>query len=160
MTEKWTAIPGAESYSVSNKGNIRNNNTMTVKSLHKNRYGSLFGRIRIDENKKFVSVNMTQLMRNHMPPCPGPEYGLYHLDGNKCNNNVENLKWMTNTERVKHGYNHKRRRRGGGKPLSEIEKKSIDLLWKQGGYSQVEIAKHLGRVNSTISKYLSGYKNP
>ena len=154
--ENWTKIPGHNKYSISDYGRIRNDRTMKVKRTFCNRYGGTFSVLWSEERNKSVTINISSLLACIMPPCPGPEYGIYHIDGDKQNNALTNLKWMTNSERILHGYSTKRRRPTGfGKPLSIEEKRSIAILWKHG-HSQVVIGKKLGRDNSTVSRYLSG----
>jgi hypothetical protein len=154
--EKWVKIIGHTKYSVSDHGRVRNDLTMRIKKLFKNRYGGVFVVLYHDEGYKHVTRNLSHIIRQHMPPCPSDKHGVYHLDGNKSNNHIDNLVFLTNGERIKHGFKKQRRRfRGYGKPLSIEEKRIITNMWNRGT-SQVKIGKHIGRSNSTISKYLSG----
>ena len=154
--ENWTQIPGHSKYSVSNYGRIRNNRTNKVRKIFRNRYGGGFSVLWSDEKNKNITVNMSSILACLMPPRPGPEYGIYHIDGNKQNNDLKNLKWLTNAERIQHGYATKRRHPTGfGRPLSIEERRAMTLMWK-AGRSQCYIGKKLGRDNSTVSRYLSG----
>lgn len=156
MTEQWQKIIGYEIYSISNQGRIRNDNTQHIKKLFPNRYGSPIVILITNNKRKHKSYNTTRLMRQWMPPQPGPEYCLYHKNGDKYDNRVENLIWTTNSQRIKDGFKKKRRTsKGFSKPLTINEKQIITQMWNLGR-SQVQIAKRIGRNNSTISKYLSG----
>ena len=154
--ETWLPIIGYSKYSVSNHGRIRNNSTLIIKKLFSNRYGGVFVTLMHDDGKKHTTRNLSHIMRQHMPPPPSDKHGLYHVDGNKMNNSIDNLVWMTNSERIKHGFKKARRKFiGYGKPLTIDEKQIITQMWNLGR-SQVVIGKRIGRSNSTVSKYLSG----
>jgi hypothetical protein len=133
---------------------------MRIKKMFQNRYGCLIVVITNNSGVGSTSHNMTKFMHLFMKPRPSKLHNVFHIDGDKTNNHVDNLVWMTNQERVLYGFKKKRRTSSGfTKPLSIKEKRIITQMWN-AGKSQVKIGKKIGRNNSTISKYLSGYKCP
>lgn len=69
-----------------------------------------------------------------------------HIDGNKCNNKLENLEWVTQSENMKHAYRlglqvpkYNNPAKGEAQGLSKL--KEIDVIWIRKNYK-----KGLGRV--------------
>lgn len=154
--ERWIPIPGSEIYSMSSWGRLRNNRSQRIKKLFPNKYGTLIVVISNNSGVGSTSHNITKFMRLFMPPQPTPQHAIFHLDGDKTNNHVDNLAWMTNQERIKRGYKKNIRHSKGFQPqLTLAEKRIISTLWNKG-ISQVKIGKTIGRSNSTVSKYIRG----
>jgi hypothetical protein len=158
--EQWQKVEGSEIYSISSWGRIRNDHAMKIKKLFPNRYGSVIVVMTRNGGKGSRSRNMSRIMRQWMPPQPTPAHGLYHLDGNKTNFHEDNLVWMTNRERVLNDIKHGRRPKSKFSPGLTIKEKQIISNMTNLGISQVQIGKKIGRSNSTVSKYLSGYVSP
>lgn len=107
MQEIWKDIPGYEGlYQASNLGRIR--------SLHfrggKNQkiltpYNVLgYLRIRIFKDKKQKSIGVHRLIALTFILNPENKPEVNHIDGNKTNNIVENLEWVTASENVTHAF--------------------------------------------------------
>lgn len=61
--------------------------------------------LRDDNNKKYYK-RVHRLVAQSYIPNPNNFPQVNHKDGNKLNNNVENLEWTTNSQNVQHGYDN------------------------------------------------------
>ena len=99
MIEEWRKVKGYEKYSVSNKGNVRNDETGRIlkKSVNNNGYelvslGKNSGKLRV--HRLVASAFLGDVKG----------FVIDHIDGNKQNNNVENLEIVTSSENNKRAY--------------------------------------------------------
>lgn len=98
---KETSIPG---YFVSNLGGFRGRSGKPIKQqIHKNGYYVYAMR---PEGRKGICkcVKIHRLIAEAFIPNPENKPFINHIDGNKLNNNVNNLEWCTNQENVIHAY--------------------------------------------------------
>jgi hypothetical protein len=116
-TEEWRAIPGFPLYEASNLGRVRSLDRVVE---HRSRWGMIQrkmpGRILSDFNLKGyrgVSLVADGKMRKagvHQAVClawigvPADGIVVNHIDGNKHNNHIENLEYITNSENVHHAH--------------------------------------------------------
>lgn len=89
--EEWKAIKDLPGYSVSNKGRVRKDSTGQIMVLSQN---GGYSRITITKH-------VHRLVAEAFLDRPDDERGwVDHIDGDKSNNNVENLRWVTPSENV------------------------------------------------------------
>lgn len=89
-------------YSVSNDGEVRNDSTKTLLkgSVSKNGYRMVHLRQHMN---KICSVH--RLVMKAFQPCElMDELQINHKDGDKLNNNIDNLEWCTALENIRHSY--------------------------------------------------------
>lgn len=90
--EEWALIEHFEDYSVSTHGRIRNNKTRRIMVLNMNQYGVLFVGMMRDGVQYHRSVPL--LVANAFLERQWPQFDTpINLDGDRHNNNVENLVW-------------------------------------------------------------------
>lgn len=134
--ETWKMIDGFEKYSVSDTGNIRNNQTGKLLKGVMDDKGfivvTLYG-----ETKRTVSIH--KLVAQAFIPNIEHKLTVLHIDSDKTNNDVSNLKWT----------NHKAHRKH--KPIV-ASKDGIEHIFK----TQSECAEVLKIYQPTISMCLSG----
>lgn len=107
--EIWKDINGYEGYyQISNKGNVRSldrfdgvhdrQGTIIKPSLKQNGY--LQVGLRKHSTRKWIGIH--RLVAIHFIENPDNKPQVNHIDGNKQNNNVENLEWVTAKENQNH----------------------------------------------------------
>jgi len=111
--EIWKSIPGYEgSYQASRYGKIRSvgrlvsyNGGVVFRDVHELKLhvgadGYEHCMLSVRGESKLCSVH--RLVASAFIPNPGNLPQVNHRDGNKINNNVENLEWVTNIENLQH----------------------------------------------------------
>ena len=132
MQEIWKDIKNFEGcYQVSNLGRVRSltrkvptfNGVRTTKGQILKTYTSNTGYLRIDlrSNQKHKYVSIHKLVAETFIPNPNNYCVINHIDGNRLNNNADNLEWCTQSHNIKEAY-----RLGIAKPTSGCFKKGYN----------------------------------
>lgn len=105
MGEEWRSVN--EMYEVSNKGRVRSlDGVDKAGRVHKGRIlrqrTTPRGYAALQMHGKDFLVH--RLVAQAFIPNPENKPQVNHIDGNKLNNNVENLEWATSSENNKHRY--------------------------------------------------------
>lgn len=97
---KELKIPGfkSENYYISNLGRFKNSKGIIMKDYKPHHTGYIYVRVNI---KKFALHRLVALM---FIDNPENKPFVNHIDGNKENNNLDNLEWVTCAENNKHNY--------------------------------------------------------
>ena len=147
--EVWKEI-GKTGYEVSDLGRIRHGNRILAGSYHSDGY--IFTNIHGDQ------IPIHRFVATAFIPNPNNLPEINHRDGNKMNNSVENLEWVTSSENQKHAYDFGLQPRGlstyTGK-FTEAQREEIKQLWNSGEYSKREIAKMYGVSHTCINDIIS-----
>ena len=113
MEEEYRKIEGYENYSISNFGNVKNN--QTGKML---KPSNVKGYLSVKLNNKSNLIH--RLIANAFIPNPDNKPFIDHIDNNRANNNINNLRWATPSE---NNYNQKlgKRNKSGFKGVHQIK---------------------------------------
>ncbi len=99
--EVWKDIIGYEGlYQVSNLGNVKS--LFRYKKVLNNTIHKGYYLISLCKNKKQLPQRNHRLVAIAFIPNPENKPQVNHIDGNKLNNNVENLEWCTPKENTQH----------------------------------------------------------
>lgn len=104
MEEIWKKIENTN-FSISNYGNVKNNKTGKILQQQVNRRGYCVVRVSVRKSKTCCikeTFRIHRLVAQYFIPNPEDKPQVNHIDGDKLNNNVSNLEWVTNKENAKH----------------------------------------------------------
>lgn len=152
----WKVIENASNYEVSDDGEVRNRTTKHVLKGRPTKTGYLQVSIRYDEKKNFINRYIHRLVAEaYLLDTHTTERNyVNHKDGNKSNNSVNNLEWVTCSENEQHAHDTKL--------ITKTSNRHIGMFDKDGNLIQdfnsvVEAFQQLGkpsRVN--IDNVLQG----
>lgn len=154
MVEQWKDIPGHSGYEVSNMGRVRSYRTRqghpsTVPRILKIVPVCGYGKVNLGRGK-MNNVHKLVLL-TFVGPCPD-SLQIRHLDGNKLNNNLSNLRYGTAAEnysdRILHGKSNNGSRNGRAK-LTEAIAREIRLFFSQN--PQLTYAAVGAKYNLSVS---------
>ena len=94
--EFFLPINNYENYSISNFGIIKNNKTNRIMKPCNNNHG--YKLINLSKNGKCKTFKIHRLVGNAFLENPENKPFIDHIDENKANNNVKNLRWATQKE--------------------------------------------------------------
>ena len=100
--EKWLIIEGFENYKISNYGRVMNSRGLIMKQRTTPRGYKEIGLRNGKKNQKFFLIHRLVALA-FIEKINGKEY-VNHKDGDKFNNSVDNLEWVTQSENQIHAY--------------------------------------------------------
>jgi len=106
MKEIWKDIECyVDLYRISNYGNVYSfGNSKNVKPSKMKGWINKYGYRMVDlyKDKKCKHHFVSRLVAQHFIDNPKDKKQVNHIDGNKLNNNIKNLEWVTNKENKEH----------------------------------------------------------
>ena len=124
---KWVKIKRNDNYSINELGQVRNDVTNRIKKSHLNKQNGYYC-VDLYRNNKCKKVTIHRLLAEAFIPNIDNKPTVDHIDGDRVNNSIDNLRWATyseNNSRFKTSgvrsekvtvtkYIEKRKKRGGG----------------------------------------------
>lgn len=104
MADMWSKIDGYDNYSVSKNGDVRNDKTGKLKAFCINRYG--YHVVDLYSGGVRESKRVHRLVAEAFINQPDGKTQINHKNGNKRDNNVNNLEWCTASENVRHAFDN------------------------------------------------------
>ena len=145
-------------YQVSNYGNIKSLARQRRNSkgiyMQKEKLLSLtntstgYKKVELVKNGKKKSYKVHRLVAMAFIDNPENKPQVNHIDGNKINNHVDNLEWVTSSENCIHAYNT------GLNPNKKELNETVVIAMYTNGTSKEDIAKEFGVSNLVIKRIL------
>jgi DNA polymerase III alpha subunit len=162
MKEIWKDIKGYENlYQISTKGRIRKKGWYNKKRINKPIllhiniiksgycYAHLYKR---NDKKSRKARQIHKLVAQAFIPNPLNKPEINHLDGNKQNNYIKNLTWVTKSENVRHSH-----RIGllSSETFAKITRNTVDKIRNLYPlYNQYELAKKFDISQTQVNRIL------
>ena len=150
----WYSIKGWEGlYEINKNGEVRNakNKNTLVGDINNCGYYrvSLYNQ---GQSKKYFRH---RLVAEHFLDKPEGKDFVNHIDGDKSNNNLENLEWVSQSENEKHAFEN---------GLKQKTNKPFIIEFVNGDIKEYEnqyvCAKEIGCSQSSVKNWLNGQRNP
>jgi hypothetical protein len=107
IAEEWRDIEQFKGeYQISNFGRIRNYRTKKVLKNYINPEGYICNSLRHSKEERTHTVRVHRLIAEAFIPNPNNYPIINHIDGNKQNNNIENLEWCTAQHNIQHSFDN------------------------------------------------------
>lgn len=171
MTEKWLPAKGFEGrYEVSDQGRMRR-----IKNLGSGRFakgyilnpkpnsrGYLRTTLYVDGKRHNIAIHLI-VLKTFVGPRP-PGHVTNHKNGDKTDNRLDNLEWVSQAENVAHAIEHDLfsfTPKGEDHPnakLTEDDVKEIRQLYATGEHTQIALADRFG-VSDVMISYIVNRKS-
>lgn len=129
QTEVWKQYLDTQ-YEVSNLGNVRNKNTKVVLSQEDTGNGYLCVGLQIDKGvykktrvHRMVAMTFLEFQRTE------ERNEVDHINGNKSDNSVDNLRWCTHKENMNNPVTRRKIRRGVKRYRLQLQKCNCDIVF-------------------------------
>lgn len=141
--DRFYFYPNSENIIVNIHGEVKNVKTNLTYKYRKNSNGYLFLNIKLlNGDKKFAAVHriVAETFLAYLPP---EYYEVNHINGNKEDNSISNLEWVTRKENLKHSKDKKLSNppRGINSPKCKLSFKDVE---------DIRELKKLGFTNANI----------
>lgn len=145
MEEQWKRIEDFPNYYISNLGKVRSHKTSNTKIIDGWVSNAGYNRVTLRRHDKRYRRAVHRLVAEAFIPNPKNKSQVNHIDGDKLNNHVNNLEWVTSYENVKHSIknNLNNPQKGEGHPFSKLKEEDVMRINERydNGESSSEIAK-------------------
>jgi hypothetical protein len=160
VDKHWLPITGYEElYEISSHGEVRSlhkRNLGNILKVWDNNRGYLF--CSLYKNGNTTNQDIHRIVAEHFIMRPNCNLVVNHIDGNKHNNNVINLEWITQKENVNHAVGLGRIKKGvecKSAKLTEKDVIHIRELYSTGKYEQKEIGRIFSVDSSVICRIVN-----
>ena len=158
--ETWKKVRGY-SYDISNLGRVRSHYKNKIMILKSDRYG--YPKVDLFKHGKRKTVNVHRLVGKAFIPNPNHKPQINHKSGNKFDNAVSNLEWVTAKENVRHSIitGLRKVKPKVNKPKRETgwNKRKVRIIETQEAFESIEsCAKAINGRSRGISEVLGGRK--
>jgi hypothetical protein len=158
MAEQWRAVPGFATYSVSDLGRVRGPRGWVLKQAIN--YRNSYHYVSLWAGGRQTSWNVHRIvLTSFVGPRPDGMDGS-HLNGDKADNSLANLRWETKSENMRRQTDHGTRRdqRGEKNSMAKLTADDVAEVRRQliDGCTQTAIARRYSVSSSLISMIHTG----
>lgn len=152
--ERWRRIKGYPDYLVSSRGRVWS--AHRKRCLKPRRYKSGYYGFLLCSNGVCREKRINRLVAQAFLENPENLPAVNHIDGDKANNDVSNLEWISHRGNIQHAY------RTGlkSKALEADLIEELKGLYATGRWTQRMLAEKYGVSRSTVGEYVRDVPNP
>lgn len=166
MIEIWKDIEDYEGlYKVSNLGRVKrlertdsNGRTLKEMIMKTNKNGDekkgYYERVYLSKDGIKKQMRVHRLVAQSFIPNPDNKQQVNHIDGNKLNNNVNNLEWVTGSENLKHAIDIGLYKPNNTRKLSDEQ--ALDVLKR---LNNKELIKEIAKLYNVTTMTIKNIKN-
>lgn len=151
--ELFRTIQKFPNYQISNLGNIKNKKGQLL-VIGRRRTNSGYIQVRLYKDGKYHYRYLHRLIAETFVPNPNNYRTVNHIDGNKLNNNIENLEWASDEMQQRHAFLSSLKPLG--KSFTEEQLYEIYTMFFIEKRTPKEISNILNRPFGTIRKICYG----
>ena len=119
--EEWRDVPGYEGlYQVSNLGRVRGMRRGLLNILSPSSYNGYY-RVNLSKGGKYITIHIHRLVAMAFLPNPNNYPQVNHKDGDRKNNNLNNLEWCTASYNQLHAFRTLNRVRPRCRVISQMD---------------------------------------
>lgn len=149
--EQWKTIEDTTNYEISNFGNVRNSITKQILKGRESKSGYYQVSLKKIQTQKFTNYYIHRLVAQYWIDNDSNKREVNHKDGNKLNNHMTNLEWMTSSENQLHRQHVLGKQKTSHRKIGRFDKNG-ELLEEYN--SIVEAAKSFGKSRVNIDSAL------
>lgn len=157
--ENTTQINGFDGYFITATGKVYSTFFGRIRRIAERVQRDGYIQVKIVSSKKQYTKSLHQLVAIAFIPNPCNKLQVNHIDGDKTNNNADNLEWVTPRENISHAIKHNLiRGHAGGKKLSDFDIMEIRYLGNNVKMRYKELAALYGISVGYLSGILRGVR--
>jgi hypothetical protein len=133
-------------HSITDDGTVWKNGRILKPSIH--RSGYIWIRLQYTGERKFFYIHQL-VIKAYGPPRPSRSHEVNHIDGDKQNNHISNLEWVTRSENIKHAIKN-------GLISKKLDEEAVFEIRRlhSDGVKQTEIANMYEISHQNVSKII------
>ena len=152
----WRTVAGFESYEVSSRGDVRGKARCV--NLKQRRDHKGYPTVWLYKNRRRRAIGVHRLVARAFIGRGRRGYQINHRDGNKANNHVRNLEWVTASQNTQHAYDNGLSPRGSNHYCAKLNAWRVRVIRRavNAGISKQHLADVFGVGWTTVAKAASG----
>jgi hypothetical protein len=159
----WKDIPGFPSHEINELGTVRTKSrTVILKNGQSRSYSRTYiqtnvnncgyRQMKLCRDGKIYTCSLHRLLALVFIPNPASKAEVNHIDGDKLNNNLANLEWVSHAENMSHAYKLGL--------ITYTSKPVFDRCQKKVFPSMIKAAEYYGINRNNLKEMLTGNKPP